>query len=621
MPPPAAETHPDRRPTRAHALHAAAAAGLLALGALASGALAVRPVLLLATLAAGLVWAWADARWPPATLPVGPRVGRGLALLVAGVAVVINLPTLSADFLGDDFGYVRLFHDKPLASFVRLGDISEGIWGQPLDELRPLFALSFKLGLLLHGPQPAGFHATNLLLHALCCLLLIDLLVVVTAGRWATAVAAGLLFAVMPAHSEAVAWVTGKVDLLPTVFYLATLGAFARWRAGRGRHFGWLAFALFLPGLLTKEILITLPAVLVAFDLLVTPTLEHQRARGRTHPARLLIACLPFVLAAGAFLALRAAVFDNAARAGRLTWPRLKLFLAAQPDKAASLLAPFDPTTTPGALLAVTALGLLGGASVMALRGRDARLLAGLTFFAVAWYGLTLLPLLVTYSSARHLYLPSCGLAAAVALLLLPRAGPGAARGGLLRLASLGLLVTAQGVQLVQANAEWSAAGSVSQRLRTQLAAAIASAPPTTTLLLSGLPITEGDVVVWKFALPFALQPPFVARDLYAGRRVLVPHGASSQPLAAWWRDTQAVLTPWLHGADAERLDMLLLHWNARRGELSVHPARPTRALLRRQALRALEARPEDVPALDPLRADRLMAVLAEAARHSPAFP
>jgi hypothetical protein len=433
------------------------------------------------------------------------------------------------------------------------------------------------------------------------------------------------LFAVMPVHGEAVAWITGKVDLLPTAFYLATFCAFARYRAGRGRIFWWLALALYLPGLFTKEILITLPALLVAFDWLVTPALrgpDHSQDSERARWTTLLLAVLPFALAAGVFLALRAVLFDSAARAGRLTWPRLELFLVAQPGKAAALLVPFDVESRVGALLALAVLGVLFGAAWTTWRrpGTPATY-ALLAFFGLAWYGLTLLPLLVTYSSARHLYLPSCGIAAALALLLLPPQGWQAAHASRLRLASLGLLVVAYGVQLVQDNQAWTTAGAVSRQLRAGIAAALERTPAQSTALLSGLPITEGDLVVWKFALPFALQPPFVERDLYAGRRLLAPHGASSQPLEHWWRDTRGTLVTLLQGDDAQRLDMWLLHWNARRGVLSARAAHPLRGLLRRQALRALGAAPQDVEQLDPQRAEHLIGALAEALRHSPAVP
>ncbi len=449
-----------------------------------------------------------------------------------------------------------------------------------------------------------------------------DLLLVVTGGRQLTAAAAALLFAVMPVHSEAVAWITGKVDLLPTAFYLATLGAFARFRGGCGRRFWWLALALYLPALFTKEIMVTLPAVLVAFDLLVTtPGAMAMRAR----LSDLLRVHLPFALAAGGFLALRALVFDNAARAGRITLPRLLLFFEAQPGKLAALLAPFDVTIGVGGALVVVLLALLLGAALrLFLRWREHAQALSLLAFAAAWYALTLLPLLVTYSSARHLYLPSCGVATALALLLLPPRGRGPERlvhAGGLRLASVVLLVVAQAVQLVRVNAEWTTAGATSLRLRTQIAAALEQTPADATLLLSGLPVTDGDVVLWKFALPFALQPPFVPRDLYAGRRVLAPQGAWSRPLADWWSNTRAVLVDVLRGEEGQPVDLLLLHWNERRGALSMRQARPTRALLRRQVLRALGALPHDVETLDPPRADRLIAALAEAARHSPAVP
>ena len=50
-------------------------------------------------------------------------------LVAVATAVAIALPTRDAWFLGDDFGYVQLFHAKSLGSVLRPGDISQGIWG------------------------------------------------------------------------------------------------------------------------------------------------------------------------------------------------------------------------------------------------------------------------------------------------------------------------------------------------------------------------------------------------------------------------------------------------------------------------------------------------------------
>jgi protein O-mannosyl-transferase len=82
------------------------------------------------------------------------------------------------------------------------------------------FALDWKLG----GGRPFLFHAVNLVLHAAVCLLLYFLLRMVLQafqhGK-TVAFAAALLFAVHPIHTEAVASITGRSELLAAGFLLA----------------------------------------------------------------------------------------------------------------------------------------------------------------------------------------------------------------------------------------------------------------------------------------------------------------------------------------------------------------------------------------------------------------
>lgn len=578
-----------------------------------------RPWLALAVLGAGVLFVALEARLGAELPPARASRGRALAVPAALAALVaaVAWPALDGDFLGDDFGYVQLFHAKPLASFLRLGDVSEGIWGQPLDELRPAFALFNKLRLLLHGPGPGALHASNLALHVAVCLALYGLVRTLVPGRRRTAVAAALVFGLMPVHVEPISWITGTVDSLPTLFYVACVWQFARFRRGRGPGAYAAALALYLAGVFTKEILVTLPATLLAFDLLLTDLSpgswpDRARALARVHA--------PFVLTAASFLVLRRLVFASFAREGRVSLTLIGQFLAQQPERLRAMLAPTAEASLPGALAAAAGAGLLLAALAVVFRrrGQQAPALALLAFFGLAWHAVTVLPLLVTYVSLRHLYLPSCGLAVAVALLLFPAAASGGVRSSPLRVAVLALLLLGQAVLLRAALAEWNAAGRLSRSLREQIASAAGDLPPGGRLLLSGLPQGSGKLVVWKFALPFALQAPFVDQDVYAGRSVIEPPRVYGRPLASWWAARQPLLRAWLDGPADERLDLLVVHWNARRQELLAGQWRPSRALLRGQVARTLGSLPEAASPPDAVQAERLVASISDAVRQSP---
>src|SRR5262245_27631174 len=139
----------------------------------------------------------------------GTRSHRVALALAGAVGIAIGLATRGAYFLGDDFGYVQLFHAKSWTAVLRPGDISEGIWGHPLDEMRPFFALAFKAGTALHGTNALSWHVGNALLHGLAAVLVAALARAAGAPSPVAALA-GLLFAVQPAHTETVAWITGR---------------------------------------------------------------------------------------------------------------------------------------------------------------------------------------------------------------------------------------------------------------------------------------------------------------------------------------------------------------------------------------------------------------------------
>ena len=86
------------------------------------------------------------------------------------VCLAVGLQTVRSDnyFLGDDFGLVQHLHDLPVKRFLSyfVSDWTEGIYGYPLDELRPFLAFSYWLDAHVFGPlNVSGYHVTNLILH------------------------------------------------------------------------------------------------------------------------------------------------------------------------------------------------------------------------------------------------------------------------------------------------------------------------------------------------------------------------------------------------------------------------------------------------------------------------
>ncbi len=145
----------------------------------------------------------------------------------------------------------------------------------------------------LYGRNPAGHHATNVLLHTLNTLLLFALLVGMMGRPW-PAGAAAAVFAVHPLHVESVAWVSARPDLLSTTLGLASLWAYVRYaqRGGAGRYA--LSAALLSVGLMAKPMLVTLPLLMLLIDywpLERWPSTPPVRGRG----AALIVEKIPFL--------------------------------------------------------------------------------------------------------------------------------------------------------------------------------------------------------------------------------------------------------------------------------------------------------------------------------------
>ncbi len=130
----------------------------------------------------------------------------------------------------------------------------------------PLTLLSFQINYSLHELSPFGYHLVNLLLHVGSVLMVAWVMFAVTKNRVAAIVTA-LLFAIHPINVEAVAWVSGRKDVLAAFFFLLSLGAYLKKEDG-SRFWLWYAVSLgsFALGLMSKVSIVFLPLILLLLD-------------------------------------------------------------------------------------------------------------------------------------------------------------------------------------------------------------------------------------------------------------------------------------------------------------------------------------------------------------------
>lgn len=213
------------------------------------------------------------------------------ALLVLLAALGATWPTLANGFVYDDRQYVVenpvVRGEAPILG-SSLGRPEQALW-------RPVTVATWRAQWTPpFGPGP--YHAFDILLHAATSLALLLL-----AGRLGLPRLAGLfgalLFAVHPVHAEAVAWVTGRAEVLACLFVV--LAWIAHLSPGR---LAWGSLPLLAVACLAKENALVAPALFGLTDLALASS-------GRRVPKARLTAL--GVLVAGLFLA-RLAVLPGA---------------------------------------------------------------------------------------------------------------------------------------------------------------------------------------------------------------------------------------------------------------------------------------------------------------------
>ena len=153
--------------------------------------------------------------------------GKYALLAVFAVALVLYLPTVRYGYVQDDRAIIVA---NPSAHSVgaAIRAFAEPYWPAPSEAglYRPATILAFAIDWELSGGQAGWFHLANALLHGL-----VAVLVVLVLARWLPptgALVAGLVFAVHPVHSEAVAGLVSRAELLCAVGILGAVLAARR---------------------------------------------------------------------------------------------------------------------------------------------------------------------------------------------------------------------------------------------------------------------------------------------------------------------------------------------------------------------------------------------------------
>jgi Tfp pilus assembly protein PilF len=337
--------------------------------------------------------------------------------------------TLGNGFVWDD--EVLVNSNSYIRNFSYLGaafrtDLFHGRTVSAATHYRPLQTLSYMLDYMVWGLNPFGYHLTNILLHALCVLLVYAMCQRLFGGK-GLACAVALLFAVHPINTNAITYVAGRADPMAFAGMLGALllldisqRSYPAWRGVLGAYVG--SVACYLVALFSRESALSFPVLVILYALIAYPSPQRRWWNA-------LVLAAPYLLLGAAFCLLRHMALTGEGRMADVTWAlplalRVQipfrslatyfglLFWPAQlhMERQVVLAGPWMPMLTAAGVLALSAWLAL---TVWARRRSP------LVLFGAWWFLLLALPALgivsLNATMAEHwIYVPSIGFYLAV---------------------------------------------------------------------------------------------------------------------------------------------------------------------------------------------------------------
>ena len=169
---------------------------------------------------------------------------------------------------------------------------------------RPFFTIYLTVGYKLFGLWEPGWHLINVVAHAAATVCVFYLLRQIT-GKINVALAVALVFGVHSAHVESIAWIAAIPDPMMVVFYVPSLIWYDRFRTQQHKKHLWLSVLFFAFAVLSKETAMSLPVLLVCWEVLRG---QWRTRQGFLNSVMLLV---PYGIVGMLYLAARVAVLGT----------------------------------------------------------------------------------------------------------------------------------------------------------------------------------------------------------------------------------------------------------------------------------------------------------------------
>jgi protein O-mannosyl-transferase len=227
-------------------------------------------------------------------------------LLLAGLLILVYLPTFSGEFMLDDHSLIKnnpyaKSLQSPLSYLIQEDGITDecDMHIYHTGYYRPLLNLTYLLDHKLWGSSATGFRVTNLILHLFCCFILFRFLQFMVNDRHA-ALWATLIFAIHSANTEAVSWIISRNNILVTMLSISSLFLYITGREGGNRLNLMASVLTFALAILCKEVGLMVVPLFFLYQRLLSRTRRNVRDE--------LLGYVPFIIVIVAYLLMRKAV-------------------------------------------------------------------------------------------------------------------------------------------------------------------------------------------------------------------------------------------------------------------------------------------------------------------------
>ncbi|MDF1552819.1 MAG: tetratricopeptide repeat protein [Deferrisomatales bacterium] len=277
----------------------------------------------------------------------------------------------------------------------------------------PLPIFTYVIEKSIFGLSSFVSHLTNILIH-ISCSVLIFYLTSSRGHKYSICFLSACLFALHPMRTEAVAWVTGRKDLLCAFFSLTSLGFYFRYLATTRRSSYAASLALFFLALLSKGTAVAFPVILILHDFV-----SRRSTTVKTWAEKVPFILLSIIFAAIGLTArasyqgvLNEAPFELFDRLSQGAYRGVFYYLTRALVPVPSLVSPYPPPQQPLQSTLIFLAWVISALLVLAflLSAQKKRRVAWGLGFSVIMLSTSLPFPVLGYSADRFSYLPAFGL-------------------------------------------------------------------------------------------------------------------------------------------------------------------------------------------------------------------